>query len=558
MREEETAMLETLLTLEPQGVHLSLIMSKPEDGDSQEIDVDAIDAFLAASPFHDYLRLDSAIQDAIQYWNSKVTFGESVFVVAERKDVQIDISLSDDHMCAFVALTGAFGGEKLTAQILIEALKAQAIVRGVSKKRLQYLLQKSWELAPGETFSLKVAAGRPAVQGQDTQFEALVPDASERILAPQDSDHGKVDMRDLGQLITVQAGQALMRRLQPTNGESGYDVHGRVVHPTPGKEIPFQVGVGTRLSDDDSNVLVADKDGMPRHGKTGMAVDDILTVDKVDVTTGHVDFNGAVLVYGDVSSGMKIKAAGNITVTGVVELAELEAGGDIIVAGGVIGRMHEGKLVYCGLKSQGKVAAKFAQYAQIESGADTELYLHLAHSLVHAKGAVRVSDAAQRHGSVTGGVTIADGGVYARVLGAEAGVETQIQLMGQFRELKAEMDSLKSEMKEAEERIHQLVVLQIKLSKQPRDKRSPELVEKVNTGKAHFMSSLADMKTRHQLLREQYDLQLASARVEISHMIHAGVHVRIEEKEFIVEEDMTACFICWKDQMIVCQPLKSH
>ncbi|KDM90087.1 DUF342 domain-containing protein [Photobacterium galatheae] len=551
-------MLESLFTLEPKGAHLSLIMSKPEDGDSQDIDSEAIDAFLAASPFHDYLRLDSAIQDAVQYWNNQNHTGDSAFVVAERKDVQIDISLSDDHMCAFVTLTGAFGGEKLTAQVLIDALKSQNIVRGVSKKRLQYLLQKSWELTPGETYTLKVAAGRPADHGKDTAFDALVPDASERILAPQDSDHGKVDMRNLGQLITVQAGQALMRRTPPTHGAPGYDIHGQVVDPTPGKEIPFQVGVGTRLADDDSNVLVADKDGMPRHGPTGMAVDDILSVEKVDVTTGHIDFNGAVLVYGDVSSGMKIKAAGNITVTGVVELAELEAGGDITVAGGVIGRMHEGKLVYCSLKAQGQVAAKFAQYAQIESGADTALYLHLAHSLVNAKGAVRVSDAGQRHGSVTGGVIVADGGVYARVLGAEAGVETQIQLMGRFRELKAEMDHLKAEMKEQEERIHQLVVLQMKLSKQPREKRSPELVEKVKTGKAHFMASLADMKTRYQQLHEQYDQELASAKVEVSHMMHAGVHVRIEEREFVAEQDITACLICWQDQKIVCQPLKAH
>ncbi|MEI8593510.1 FapA family protein [Photobacterium sp. Hal280] len=404
-------MTDSVLMLEPAGSQLRLVVSKQMENESQSLARADIESLLEQSDYYAYCRHEDAIQEAIDCYNQSASDAEpSAFIIAERKDVELEISVSDDAMFAYVTLTGAYGGERLTAQGLIVTLKQHRILRGVSKKRLQYLLQKSWELDPGEIFTLKIAAGRPAVAGADTRFEPLVPDASQRILAPQDSDHGKVDMRDLGKLITVEIGQPLMRRIPPTSGEPGYDIHGNTVKAVAGQVIAFDVGIGTRISDSDPNVLIADKEGTPRHGLTGMAVDDLLTVDSVDVTTGHIDFNGAVLVLGDISSGMKVKAAGNITVTGVVELAELTAGGNITIANGVIGRLQDGKPAYCHLQALGKVSAKFAQYTQIESGTDTELHLHLAHCLVTAQGVVKVIDPAQRHGTVSGGIIVAEGG----------------------------------------------------------------------------------------------------------------------------------------------------
>lgn len=551
-------MTDSVLMLEPDGSQLRLVVSKPMENTCQSLQRADIESLLEQSDYYSFSRLEDAIQDAIDYYNNSPSdAAQSAFIIAERKDVELEISISDDCMFAYVTLTGAYGGERLTAQGLIATLKQHRIVRGVSKKRLQYLLQKSWELDPGETFTLKIAAGRPAVAGTDTRFEPLVPDASQRILAPQDSDHGKVDMRDLGKLITVEIGQPLMRRIPPTSGEPGYDIHGNTVKAVAGKVIAFDVGIGTRISESDQNVLIADKEGAPRHGLTGMAVDDLLTVEKVDVTTGHIDFNGAVLVLGDVNSGMKVKAAGNITVTGVVELAELTAGGNITVANGVIGRLHDGKPAYCYLQALGKVSAKFAQYTQIESGTDTELHLHLAHCMVTAQGAVRVIDPAQRHGTVTGGIIVAEGGVCARVLGAEAGIDTQIKLLSEFDDLKADMDVLKNEIKNQEERLHQIVLLQMKLAKIPKHKRSQELANKLADSKEQFMSTLAEMKSQHQSLQQSYLEQLSAAQVEVSGLIHPGVSICIADKEFAAEREITACRIHLEQQKIVCQPLST-
>ena len=551
-------MTDSGLKLEPDGSQLRLVVSKQMENTCQSLQHADIESLLEASEFYSYCRLDDAIQDALDYYNHSASETESTaFIIAERKDVALEMSISDDCMFAYVTLTGAYGGERLTAQGLIATLKQQRIVRGVSKKRLQYLLQKSWELEPGETFTLKIAAGRPAVAGTDTRFEPLVPDASQRILAPQDSDHGKVDMRDLGKLITVEIGQPLMRRIPPTSGEPGYDIHGNVVHAVAGKAIAFEVGIGTRISESDSNVLLADKEGMPRHGQTGMAVDDLLTVENVDVSTGHIDFNGAVLVLGDISSGMKVNAVGNVTVTGVVELADLHAGGDITIANGVIGRIQDGKPAYCHLKAQGKVSAKFAQYTQIESGADTELHLHLAHCVVTAQGAVKVIDPVQRHGTVTGGIISAEKGVCTRILGAEAGIETQLKLLSQFDDLRTDIDALKAEIKNQEERLHQVVLLQMKLSKVPKQKRSHELAEKVAESKVQFMSTLAEMKSQHLSLQQSYQQQLAAAQVEVRGLIYPGVSVRIADKEFAAEREMAACRIQLEQHKIVCLPLSA-
>ena len=80
------------------------------------------------------------------------------------------------------------------------------------------------EATPGTLLRLPVAQGKAAVNGQDTRFERLVETPVERILKPQELDHGRVDMRDLGTILTVKAGAQLMRR-HPRPRGAGFHRH---------------------------------------------------------------------------------------------------------------------------------------------------------------------------------------------------------------------------------------------------------------------------------------------------------------------------------------------
>lgn len=99
-----------------------------------------------------------------------------------------------------------------------------------------------------------------------------------------------------------------------------------------------------------------------------MKVDEVLSVKQVDARHGHIDFEGGLIVSGDVNPGMKIRVSGDIVIGGFIEGGWIEAGGSITVRHGIIGRRNEQGEYLCQLNAQGEIHASYAQYAQLEAG----------------------------------------------------------------------------------------------------------------------------------------------------------------------------------------------
>ncbi|MGJ4748898.1 flagellar assembly protein A, partial [Leptospira sp. SA-E8] len=155
--------------------------------------------------------------------------------------------------------------------------------------------------------------------------------------APQVNEQGLIDFRELGEIPFVQPGTPLMRRHPATLGVAGCDVRGNPVNPTPGADIPYATVLkGVRFAPGDPNVLEAEIKGQPVHVENGMLVEDLLSLETVDMDSGNVSFDGSIQIKGDVMANMKVKVTGNIIIGGTVEGAELEAGGDIQIGRGVI------------------------------------------------------------------------------------------------------------------------------------------------------------------------------------------------------------------------------
>ena len=115
-----------------------------------------------------------------------------------------------------------------------------------------------------------------------------------------------------------------------------------------------------------------------------MFVSDILEVKDVDSSTGDIDYEGSVKINGNVCANFSVRAKGDIEVSGVVEGAYLEAGGDIIITRGMNG-MIKGTL-----KAGGNIVAKFIENAKVHADGyiSTESILH---SDVYAASEVLVS-----------------------------------------------------------------------------------------------------------------------------------------------------------------------
>ena len=203
-----------------------------------------------------------------------------------------------------------------------------------------------------------LARGVAATPGRNGSVEFLF-DASEST-TPIEHDDGTVDYRTVVVRRFVEEGALLARRHPPVAGVQGRDVSGRDLVPPAVRDqaLSKHQGKGTRIEGDD---LVAAIAGRP-----------VLTRDRIDVLpvyevkgdigfgVGNIDFIGDVVVHGDVMPGFAIRAGGSVTISGIVDHATIDAGGDIL-ARGVVGDGH------CGLKAGKDVAAHYLHNVRVEA-----------------------------------------------------------------------------------------------------------------------------------------------------------------------------------------------
>ncbi|MGF1680148.1 DUF342 domain-containing protein [Photobacterium minamisatsumaniensis] len=476
-------------------------------------------------------------------------------IVAERRDAIYVVKTEADLMKASLTVIAPFGGKKITGPALLEALKDNHIVKGIRKNQLQEIIKQSQSLSAGQKISIPVAFGRLPQHGVDTRFKPLVEDVGRRILRPQQLDDGKVDMRDLGELITVKGGQAIMQRIPSTEGIPGYNVHGKELAAIPGKSAEFDVLEGTAISERDPNILLALKAGIPVIKNKGMKVDDALTLKGVNVTTGHISFDGSVFITGDVTPGMKVSATGNITVTGFVELAELKAGGDIAIMKGIIGRKQDGSPLACYLHAGGKVTSKFAQFSEIEAGQDVSFSLHALHCVIRTQGEVVVIDPLKRNGTLSGGYIEAGYSVRAVNIGALAGVPTTIIAFGRYKHLLEQLQVISDGYEQETLKVEQLRLAQLKLLKIPQQKRPAELVEKVKQATIHHRSSLLDWEQQYDTLKSEFDELRGLVSVTALKRIHSGVKVQLEKEKLSLNQEHGPSKIQIRDNELQRQPL---
>ncbi|WP_349919965.1 DUF342 domain-containing protein [Aeromonas veronii] len=424
--------------------------------------------------------------------------------IAQRQDARLLLQVEKDLMSARAQITADWGGKPLTLEQLQQALAESQIKRGVDPARLLAAVQAAREAAPGSQINPVIALGQAAEHGLDTRLERLVETAAERILKPQERDHGKVDMRDLGTLLTVKAGSQLMRRHPATRGIDGFTVTGQPLPAKAGKESAMVAGEGSCFSPEDPDLLLATRPGLPCQERAGMRVDEVLSVKQVDIRHGHVMFEGSLLVTGDVMPGMRIKTSGDVVIGGFVEGGYIESGGTITVRSGVIGRKQDNDEYLCHLYAGGEIHASYAQYARLEADGDIHIQSQLSHSYCRSGQDLKVGDSAMRKGHLIGGINIANRLIMAPVLGASAANRTRLQILGGYFSHKEQEQALRQRKQACREQLDKLQDLILRLLQLPHDKRNPETLQKIK-----------EIRTRQLDESRSLDEQLATAQIEL-------------------------------------------
>ena len=287
-------------------------------------------------------------------------------------------------------------------------------------------------------------------------FKYMVQTLKDRLKAPKLKEDGSVDMRDFGKLASVKPGELLIQQQPATPGQEGFTVLGDVLPAKPGQVHTLIAGEGTEISKNNPMELLSTFAGAPVEINNGMRVDDIFTVTDVSVKTGHIDFEGSVIVSKNVEPGMRINATGDITVFGTVESGELTAGGDITVKQGVIGHQKpEDKSLSCRIICAGDVHASHSQYCYIEAK-NILLDRQASHCSMKAKSTIQIGQSELSKGKLFGGEILDATKLIAGEIGNESGAKMVINLAASANEMTKEIDKSFSELTATNEQVDSL------------------------------------------------------------------------------------------------------
>lgn len=481
-------------------------------------------------------------------------------IVATRRDAEVIIAIEDRDMKATMAVIGAYGGKDLASNDIITALTSMKITRGISKNALKKMMFLSRNLMAGERISLVVAKGKEPVDGANASFTPLVDDFREQALKPQEKEGeaDKVDMRDLGETITVSEGDELIRRTPPTKGTEGYTVKGEIIPATPGKNHKLRVGKGAAISPHDPELVIATISGMPWINKDGADVDNALCLNAVDISTGHVKFKGSVIVSGDIAADMIVRATGSVTVGGFIESADVQAHGDVIAMKGIIGhQVEDGEEYSCFVKAGGKIIAKFVQSANLQASGDIELGLHSIQSFIKSKNAVTVMDKSGLTGSIVGGEVYAGSTITTVNLGATAGTQTLVKAFTRFDKYKENIANLNAKYKSAQETTMKVVRAEMDLAKVPKADRTPEQIERVQTMKEESNKEMTLSMTRFQSAEEELRKQLSENVVKVMERMYPKVTIQYAEEQVTTKREHSPCKVYFNEYEIKIDPIIS-
>ncbi len=457
---------------------------------------------------------------------------EHFFVAPPQREIIYNetytVSVSSDMMEASMTLLPpepGCGKRLEEGQVLQELGKLHQINFGIEREALHELLETPIYGQPKV-----IARGTPPVAGVDGRLEWHIDrregPAVYRIRETDENE--KVDYKNLDLFVQVNADQLLVTRVPPKEGTSGRTVLGREMPPKSGRNYLLPQGKNTYIT----------KDGLELRAAVPGRVDEVngrlevsnlyQVLGDVDLGVGNINFDGDVVIGGNVCNGFTIKATGSIEVKGIVEAAALEAGGDIFIEGGIQGG---GKGI---LQAQGGVYARFAEYATIQAGSIVSAQ-SLLHSNVNCLGAVEVVDG---RGSIIGGNVCAGTYIAAQLLGNPSGRATELQvgLSPHSRVKMAEMEKMVDSLKKVVDRLQE--VLQETPDSQIKTQREQE-VRMENVRKLlQYKKLMLDKEAELQEIRDTLS-DHKSGEVHALNTAYPGVNISIGLGRTILTQSVT-------------------
>ncbi len=418
-------------------------------------------------------------------------------------------------------------GEDLNSDDVMAKLEAMNVRVGVKDDVVRTIC-----LSENPMRNIIIAEGIPPSMGEKARIETYF-ELNERRHAAE-KDDGSMDFRDLGEISSAREGQELYRKIPPTVGEPGKDIHGNSIPGLLGRDLKLVLGPGTVFAQNDENLVLAEADGEILVNNGIITISSIHKVDgDVDYSTGNLKFNGTIKINGSVKAGFKIEAEGDIEIQGNVEDAEIYSGNDVIINGGFSGT-GEGKI------SAGRdVILKFIENQSVEAGRDIIISGPSYHATLQAGNTIMSKGPKS---VIVGGNSEAKNKIEANKIGSDAGASTVLKV-GVDPKLAQKMNDISDEIQQTQEsldKVQKTVVFLYKTKIDNNNTLPPDklkLLEKLEQTKDSLPKKIEQLEEkRSSLLQEQKELDEATVTANLA--VYSKVKVYFGQQFMALDDKM--------------------
>lgn len=220
--------------------------------------------------------------------------------------------------------------KKPDAEEILSFMASQGVIYGVVEESIiQAFLDRDTD---GDQ-PILVAKGSPRKDSKDAWVEYLFQE--DFLGTGAQKEDGSIDFRDRGQMPMVNPGDVLARKHSPEEGVSGVNIFGEALEVFPAVDLDMRVGDGATLSEDKMVITAKDK-GFPKKDMTGCVsvVQEYFISGDVGYKTGHVEFDGDVVVSGNILPGFRVKC--HSLAAKAIEGAHITCEGDVNVSSGIL------------------------------------------------------------------------------------------------------------------------------------------------------------------------------------------------------------------------------
>ncbi len=374
-----------------------------------------------------------------------------------------------------------------------------------------------------------LAKATPPVQGHDAVITYLFN--LDRTLKPKLNDDGSVDFHQLDMISHCNKDQLLATLTPMELGKPGIDVCGCLLRPNKVNNAVLRYGNNIYLSEDGLSMYSGVNGHVTLTDGRVFVSDTYEIPSDVDASTGDINYEGNVVIKGNVITGYTVRAKGDIEVDGVVEGAFLEAGGQIVLKRGMQG-MNKGIL-----KANGNIISKFIESAEVKAGGyiTTESILH---SKVSAKGDITVGG---KRGFVTGGEIRSGTFISVKTAGSPMGTPTLLEvgtdpsILEEFRALEKKIIAMMAD----KEKISQaLAVFRKKLGMGTQiTEEKMGYLKQITQSNILLETQIKEARERYEILRIEMD-NITESSIKAQGSVYPGTKIVISNIVYFVRTEI--------------------